>query len=69
VVEINTETLTTPEARDLTIETRKVVHAECHKAEFVVAKATLTERRACVKDFNEGIPKGANERAAFYASL
>ena len=61
--------LSTIESRKLTRVTRKAVNAECHTAEFVTKKATLTERRACVKDFNEGIPVGAEERAAFYAAL
>ena len=61
--------LSTIESRTLTRATRKAVNAECHTAEFIVKKATLTERRACVKDFNEGIPVSAEERSAFYAAL
>jgi len=69
VVEITEQPLSTDAARDLTRTVRKAVNAECHTAEFVTKKATLTERRACVKDFNQGIPTGATERAAFFASL
>lgn len=68
VVQI-TKTLTTDEARDLTRSTRAIVNAECHKPEFVIAKATTTERRVCVKDFNAGIPSDPVERAAYFASL